>query len=202
LANAFDTSWWDRLITAISGTPLPPPPPTPAPPKVDETAWAKSVEQAHVSDQTNVHDLGLIVFNETQSFTDRPDSSEPIDLARQTLAHAVINADQKWGAARMKWSGTAGAIEPSDSALRNPTVRKAYESSMKAAREAYLSGMDPTNGAVYSNQRETASRANRVMSKFKPQGVPLSTQSGPYSNLYRGKEVRSRIVWLNTYKDQ
>ena len=202
MPDGSDTSWWDRLITTISGTPLPPLPAKPTPPKVDETAWAKSVERARISNQMRVHDLGLIVFNETQSFTDRPDSNEPIDIARQKLAQAVINADQKWGAERKKWSNTAGAIEPSDNALRNATVRRAYESSMKAAREAYLSGTDPTNGAVYLNQRETASRANRVMSKLKPQAVPLSTQSGPYDNLYPGREVRSSIVWLNTYKHE
>jgi hypothetical protein len=98
---------------------------------VDETAWAKSVERARVSNQMRVHDLGLIVVNETQSFTDRPDSNEPIDMARQKLARAVINADQKWGADRSKWSNTTGGIEPSGNVLRNPTVRKAFDSSMK-----------------------------------------------------------------------
>jgi len=142
-----NTSWWDRLVTGLSRKQVSPPP-SPSPPKVDESAWAKSVERARISNQLRVHDLGLIVFNESQSYTDRPDSNEPMDVARQQMAHSIINADQKWGAQRQKWASTALPIEPSENALRNPTVRTAYESSMKAAREGFLSGADPTNGAV------------------------------------------------------
>jgi hypothetical protein len=194
-----DTSWWDRLIAGLSRKDDSPPPPRPAPPKVDEAAWAKNVERARISPQLTVHDLGLIVFGETQSYSDRPDSNEPIVAARQKLAHSVINADHKWRADRQKWANTARPIEPSENVLRNPAVRTAYESSMTAAREAYLSGSDPTNGAVYLNQRKDASRANRVLSRYKPQGVRLSTQSGPYNNSFPNEKMPSRIAWLDTY---
>ena len=161
------------------------------------------MERARISDHLNVHDLGLIVFNESQSYTDRPDSNEPIVMARQKLAHSVINADQKWGAERQtKWASTALPIEPPENALRNPAVRAAYDSSMKAAREAYLSGTDPTNGAVFLNQRADASRANRVSDGGNPRGVPLSTQSGPYNNTYTKGKVPSRTAWMNTYWDR
>ena len=147
-----------------------------------------------------VHELGLIVFGETQSYSDRPDSNEPIVTARQKLAHSVINADKKWGAERQtKWASTALPIDPSENALRNPTVRAAYESSMKAAREAYLSGTDPTNGAVYLNQRTHAGRGNRIMSDKNREGVRLSTQSGPYNNSFPNEKVPSRIAWLDTF---
>ena len=192
-------SSWDRLIAGLSKKQVPPPT-RPPPPKVDESAWAKSVERARISDHLNVHDLGLIIFNESQSYTDRPDSNEPMVVARQKMAHSVINADQKWGAQRQtKWASTALPIEPSENALRNSAVRAAYDSSMKAAREAYLSGTDPTNGAVFLNQRKDASRANLVLSNRRPQGVPLSTQSGPYNDSYVRGEVKSRTAWLDTY---
>src|SRR5689334_14581304 len=85
-----DTSWWDKLINAVK--PQQPPPPTPQPPPVDQSAWEKSVEQAQISDSLGtVHDLGLRIFGETQSFSDRPDSNEPIDLAREKMAWTIIN---------------------------------------------------------------------------------------------------------------
>jgi len=89
-----DNSWWDRLITTLSGTQLPAAPATPTPPRVDETAWTKNAERARISPQLNVHQVGLIVFNESQSYSDEPDSNEPITLARQKWAHSIINADQ------------------------------------------------------------------------------------------------------------
>ena len=202
MPNGPDTSWWDRLITGLSRTPLPPPPPRPTPPKVDETAWAKNVERARMSPQLTVHELGLIVFGETQSYSDRPDSNEPIDVARQKLAHTVINADEKWGPQRGTLASTHGAVEPSENALRNAAVRAAYESSMKAAREAYLSGADPTNGAVFIYQAATPDRSNLRYRGGRPQGVPISTQSGPYNNSYTRGQVKTPTAWLNTYWDR
>jgi hypothetical protein len=115
-----DASWWDRLIAGLSRKEEVPPPPRPTPPKVDESAWARSVQQARISPHLTVRDLGLIIFNETQSNSDRPGSNEAIDMARQNFAHAVINADQMWGPDRHKWSSTALPAEPSENALRNP----------------------------------------------------------------------------------
>lgn len=152
---------------------------------MDQSAWGKSVEQAKISDSLGtVSDLGLIIFNETQSYSDRPDSTEPLDSAREKIAHSILNADQQYGADRQRLAGTASAIEPSDNALRNPAVRAAYDSSMKEARETYLSGNDPTNGAVFSIQLPSPDRSNYVFHNGRPQGVPISTQSGPYNNSY------------------
>ncbi len=196
-------SLWDDLTAGLSQQ-EPPAPPTPEPPAVDQGAWKQSVEQAKISDSLGtVHDLGLRVFNETQSYSDRPDSNEPIDAARQKMAHSIINSDEKWGADREKWARTANPIEPSSDALKNPTVRGAYDSSMNAAREAYLSGNDPTNGALYSIQKPTNDRSNYVFARGNPEGVPISTQSGPYDNSYPNKQnMPSSKAWINTYRDK
>jgi hypothetical protein len=193
-----DRSWWDELINGLTQKQLPPPP-APQPPPVNQSAWEKSVEQTKITDSFgSVQDLGLIIFNETQSYLDRPDSNEPLDVAREKLGHAIMNADQKWGAARMHNASTALPIEPSQKALSNPAVRTAYDS----AREAYLSGSDPTNGAVFSIQKPTADRSNQKFPRGTPEGVPISTQSGPYNNSFPNKKVPSRTAWLNTYWDK
>jgi len=173
----------------------------PQPPPVDQSAWDKSVEQAKISDSLGtVHDLGLIIFNETQSYSDRPDSTEPLDSARENLGHSIMNADQKWGFDRQKNASTALPNEPAAPALSNATVRTAYDSSMRAAREAYLSGTDPTNGALYLNQRPTPDRSNLKFEGGLAEGVPISTQAGLYNNSFPNKEVPSRTAWLNTFR--
>lgn len=195
-----DTSWWDDLIAGLSQK-QPPPPPAPQPPPLDQSAWDKSVEQAKISDSLGtVHDLGLMVFNETQSYSDRPDSNEPIDAAREKIAHPIINADQQWGAKRMDNASTASAVEPPANALNDPATRAAYQSSMKAAREAYLSGNDPTNGAAHFNARGDPGRYNWLPKGMKPPGKPLKTHSGPYDNSYTKGDTPWPEVWFNTYE--
>jgi hypothetical protein len=94
--GADDTSWWDNLINGLAQKQSPPPP-APQPPPVDQSAWDSSVEQAHVSDALgSVRDLGLRIFQETKSYSDRPDSNEPIDGAREKMAWAITNGDSKW----------------------------------------------------------------------------------------------------------
>jgi hypothetical protein len=83
-----DTSWWDDLIAGVSQKEVPPPP-QPQPPPVNQSAWEKSVEQAHVSDDLTVHGVGLSVFGETQSLAELPESNEPIDTAREKVAHMI-----------------------------------------------------------------------------------------------------------------
>ena len=194
-----DTSWWDDLINAVKPQQVPPPP-APQPPPVDQSAWQKSVEQAKISDSLGaVHDLGLRIFQETKSYSDRPDSNEPIDAAREKMGWVAINGDKKWGFDRQRNASMALPIEPSAQELSDPATLTAYQSSMKAARDAYLGWKDPTNGAVFLNQRPTADRSNRKFPGGLPQGVPLNTQSGPYNNSYSKGKVKSPIAWLNTY---
>jgi hypothetical protein len=151
------------------------------------------VEQTHVLPGVTVHDIGLSVFGETKSLHDRPGSDEPIGTARQKVAHTIINGAEKWGPDRMKHASTALPIEPSGKEKLNPATQAAYESSMKAAREAYLSGHDPTNGALHFNIRSTPERFN-----WKGRH-PISTQSGPYDNSFMAGDFPSHTAWLNTY---
>ncbi len=189
--GASKPSWLDRAVDILKPQPGPPPKP-PAPP-VDQGAWRESVEQTHVAPGLTVRDVGLSVFGETRSLRDRPGSNEPIGVARQKVAHAIINGAEKWGADRMKHASTALPIEPSEKQKRDPATHAAYESSMKAAREAHLSGHDPTNGALHFNIRATPERSN-----WKG-GHSISTQSGPYNNSFVAGDFPSHTAWLNTY---
>jgi hypothetical protein len=190
-----DTSWWDELINSARPKPVPPPP-TPKAPGVNQDALERSVDQSRNRALTN-HDVGLIVFQETKSFSGRPDSNRPIDVAREELAHAVINGDRRLGYARPI---TAGAIEPSEQELRNPAIRAAYESSMGAARRAYLSRTDPTNGAEHLNSRGDPGLYNWKAKGMTGPGNPIKTHSGPYNNSYTKGDAPHSAVWLNTYE--
>ena len=190
-----DISWWDELIGGSSRNQAPPPP-TPQPPPANQDALERSVDQSRNRTLTN-HDVGLIVFQETKSFTNTPDSNRPIDVAREELAHAVINGDLKQGYARPR---TAGAIEPSDEELRNPAVRAAYESSMRAARRAYLSPTDPTNGGIHMYFPTTPTQENFLPKPYNPPGYGIKTRAGPYNNSFVNRDVPSHNVYLNTYE--
>jgi hypothetical protein len=76
-----DTSWWDDLIAGLTQKQVPPPP-APQPPPANQDALERSVDQSRNRTLTN-HDVGLIVFQETKSFTNTPDSNRPIDVARK-----------------------------------------------------------------------------------------------------------------------
>jgi hypothetical protein len=196
-----DTSWWDELINAVKPQQVPPPP-SPQPPPVDQNAWEKSVEQAKISDSLGtVHDLGLRIFGETKSYSDRPDANEPIDAAREKMAWTIVNGDRKWGFDRQNRASTASPIEPSEQALQDPPTRAAYQSSMKAAREAYLGWSDPTNGALHLNARVDPGQYNWKPKGMTGPGKRIRTHSGPYNNSYTKGDTPSSVVWLNTYED-
>jgi hypothetical protein len=184
-------SWLDRAVDTFKRQPGPPP--KPAAPPVHEDEWQKSVERKEVVPGLTVRDVGLSIFGETKSLHDRPGSNESLGSARQKVAHMIINGAEKWGLDRVKFASTALPIEPSDKEKRDPATRAAYESAMNAAREAYLSGHDPTNGALHFNIRSTPNRSD-----WKGQ-FPISTQSGPYSNSFVKGDVKSHTTWINTY---
>lgn len=188
-------SWVDRALDHVKHQP---PPKAPAPPPVDKTQWERSVE-AHKVKTLTVHDVGLIVFNETQSLSDTDHANDAIGSARQKVAHAVINADSELGRKRPR---TAHPVEPTSEALRDPGVRRAYDSSMTAAREAYLAPNDSTHGAINFNLRPNASRSNFRPDNGPPPGEKIKTQSGPFNNSFptKGKQgLPSKGVYVNTY---
>jgi hypothetical protein len=189
-------SWLERVLDRIA--PPPPAPASPARPPVDQTAWEQSVDHHKVNTLT-VHDVGLIVFNETRSFSDSDRANEAIDAAREKVAHVVINGDERSGRGRPV---TASAIEPSAETLLNPKERLAYDSSMAAARNAYLSADDPTYGATHFRFLTAADRSNWRFPRGTPGGVPIRTQSGPFNNSYVSSApggVPSHTVYVNTY---
>jgi hypothetical protein len=195
-AGARSQSWLDRVADRIK--PQPSAPGSPAPPPVDQTQWERSVD-AHRVNTLTIHDVGLIVFNETQSVMHDEKANDTVGGAREKVAHVVINGDSQFGRARPK---TAPPIEPSAKAMKDPRTRAAYDSSLRAAREAYLSPTDATHGATYLNLRPSADRSN-----FKPGGprgpeYRIRTQSGPFKNSFPtpGKKgLPSRGIYVNTY---
>ena len=191
------SSWLDRAIDKLK--PQPRAPARPAAPPVHEGEWHKSVERKEVVPGLTVHDVGLSVFGETRSLHDRQGSNEPIGVARQKVAHVIINGAELAHQTGKKPPTVHPPVQPPISALGNSEERAAYESSMNAAREAYLSGHDPTNGATHLNLDVTPTRANHVYSGGTPNGVPISTQSGPYRNSFPNKSVPSHTAWVNTY---
>lgn len=157
------------------------------------------MEQKHIVPDLTVHDVGLSVFGETRSLRDRPGSNEPIRVARQKIAQAMINdaeLSHRTGKPRNK---VHDPVQPSKDVLRRPEERAAYESSLQAAREAYLSGHDPTNGATHLKVPVTPDRSNWKFPRGTAEGLAISTQSGPYNNSFPNRDVPSRIAWVNTY---
>lgn len=190
------TSWQERALDRIK--PQPAQPHAPTPPPVDKAQWEHSVESHRVNKLT-VRDIGLIVFNEMQSYKDTDSANESVGSARQKIAHTIINADTEFGAMRSKLAPTASPIEPSAKELRDPRTRAAYQSSLTAAREAYLSLHDPTHGATNFDFRTTPDRGNLKFQHGTPEGLPLKTQSGPFENSYLKHDVPSKKVYVDTF---
>jgi hypothetical protein len=189
-------SWLDRIADRIS--PQPAEPGSPEPPRVDQTQWEKAVD-SHKLNTLTVHDVGLIVFGETQSVMNSDHANDTLDGTRQKVAHAIINGDLGHGLARPR---TARPIEPSAKELKDSNIRKAYDTSLAAAREAYLSPTDPTQGATHFNLRPNANRSNFKPGDSRGPGFIIRTQSGPFNNSFptSGKNgLPSRGIYVNTY---
>lgn len=189
-------SWLERAMDLLK--PQPEPPLIRALP-IEPSAWRQAVEETHVVPGLTVHDIGLSVFGETRSLSDRPGSNENLDAARLKIAHAMINDAELSHLTAKPRNKVHDPLQPAEKVLRNIDEQTAYESSLRAARDAYLSGHDPTNGAIYFYLAKTPSRANQIYSAENKVGVRISTQSGPYSNSFPQGDTGSRAVWLNTY---
>jgi len=166
---------------------------------VNQEAREKSVEQAHVVPGPSMHEVGLSIFGETRSLRDRPGSNETIGAARQKVAHAMINDAELSRRTGKPRNTVHRPVEPSDKEKRNSEEQAAYESSLCAAREAYLSGHDSTHGATHFNMRPKPDRSNWKFPNGTAEGLTVSTQSGPYDNSFPNKNAPAHAIWLNTY---
>src|SRR2546430_1876376 len=153
---AHHQSWLDHAIDIFKHQPEPPP--KPRTPSVHQGAWQQSVEQKHIVPDLTVHEAGLSVFGETRSLSEKPGSNELIGSARQKVAHVIINGAEEAHRRGHKPPKVHPPIEPRD---LHPEERPAFDSSMQAAREAYLSGHDPTHGATHFSIETKPTRANK-----------------------------------------
>lgn len=187
-------SWLDRAIDVIK--PQPGSPPKPRAPGVDQNAWNQSVEQKHVVPGLTVRDVGLSVFGETRSLRDRPGSNEPIDAARQKVAHAIINGAEEARRHNEKPPKVHGPIQPHD--LGNPEERAAYESSLSAAREAYLSGHILPRARLTSASRRR--RLERIRStREAPERAYRSAPNPARTTILTSEGTLNRIVLGSTH---
>jgi len=189
---AHHDSWLERVIDRFK--PQPAPPPKPSAPSVEGNhAWEQSVDHHHVVPGVTVRDVGLSIYGETRSLHNRPGSNEHIEEARKKIAHAMINDAELSHDTGKRRNRVHDPVEPARKALDNPDEQAAYESSLRAAREADLSGHDPTQGATHFNMRPAPWRFPWKHS------YPISTESGPYENSFPSKDAPRHTTWLNTY---
>jgi RHS repeat-associated protein len=132
-------------------------------------------------------EIGNIIFNETRSL-----SGENIQTARENIAHAIINAEERWGENRNRYAGTAPTRVDARAQQADSTQ---YESSQQAARSAVAihATSDPTNGAVFFNFRSNDSRSDF-------QNAEIQTQVGPLANSYPTSDVPATGIYANTYR--
>ncbi|SMF56459.1 RHS repeat-associated core domain-containing protein [Pseudogulbenkiania subflava] len=128
-------------------------------------------------------DLSGILFNETRSL-----SGEGIDVARQNVAHSIINGDEKYGKRRPKTASPHAVVPSSES--------DTYDACVEAAQNALNQddlGVDPTNGATHFNLRPNASTKPFF-------GNPIRTNNGPFNNSYPTVDLPATGIYVNTYR--
>jgi hypothetical protein len=183
-------SWVDRLIDHLT-TPrsATQPPPSPKPPGMPPEAYA----HMKINDLTVRH-VANIVANENRDVT--PGKSSPQDLQKAKLfqAHAIINADRKYGDRRDALVSTA----PKD--VTAPLEHShQYGQALDAARTAFqqqLSGSDPTGGRMWFNNRSEAGTYER---HFKNGDADVFRQFGPFQ---LGKQTKYTIINDNPKSDR
>jgi hypothetical protein len=173
-------SWLDHFLGLV-GPPSPPLPPHPTPPRAAPEAY----DDAKVN-VLRVRQIANIVANENRDV--KPGKSSPQELQRAKIAqaHAIINADRKYGTQRDDVVGTApktvtGALASSEQ----------YKQSLDAARTAFqqqLAGQDPIGGRMWFNHRNNADTGARHLGH---EQVGVFEQFGPFQ---LGKHTRYTII--------
>jgi len=145
-----------------------------------QDAAAKAAAPGVTPDQ-----LAAIIYNETRSL-----SGPQAQQMREQIAHAVLNADAKWGGKRMTYAHTAPMT------AQVPDVEKGtYDASVQSARTAmdqHAKGVDPTNGAVFYQFLPGPSPSvwqNRSM----------KVQQGPFNNSHPQGNLGPRGVYGDAY---
>ncbi len=123
-----------------------------------------------------------IIFNETRSL-----SGPNISGAWQDLAHAIINGDTALGDNRPRTAPTTATVPCREQATYNSILNN-----VATVRSEIQNGIDPTNGAMNFNLRNSNSTAPWF-------GIPLQTSAGPLNNSYTGGGLNSTGVYVNTY---
>jgi hypothetical protein len=127
--------------------------------------------------------IANIIFNETRSF-----SGLNVAEARRNIAHVIINGDEALGDRRPITAPTTATVPRSEASI--------YQACMDAVADAKAqraNGIDPTNGAMNFNFRNT----NSTSPFF---GMQVQTQVGPLNNSYTGGGLNSTGVYANTYR--
>jgi hypothetical protein len=169
-------SWVDRLVDHLT-TPrsATEPPPPPAPPGMPPEAY----DHMKINKLTG-RQVANIIANEDHDVT--PGTSSPEDFYQSKLwkAHAIINADQKYGDRRDNLVGTAFK-EVTPELENSPQYRQALVAARQAFQEQ-LAGKDPTGGRMWFNNRDTASTRPRVLNPKDPEHstVGVNRVFGPF----------------------
>lgn len=138
-----------------------------------------------------VEQIGNIVFNESRSLY-----GDGIEIARENIAHAIINGNERWGDRVNIYAQPASPIV-NDEAKKMDSEQ--YNDSQTAAINAVMkhsAGVDPTSGAEHFNFRINDSRSNFLKTCY------IVTQVGPLDNSWPSPELpAAHGIYGNTYKD-
>jgi len=107
-------------------------------------------DNAHINKLT-VTQVAGVVFNENRDVQPGESTPEQLQDAKTAQAHAVIDADHKYGKKREQITGTAPWKVPKK--LKGSTQ---FQQALNAARKAYQDdniGINPIGGRVYFNNR-------------------------------------------------
>jgi len=126
--------------------------------------------------------IANIIFNETRSL-----SGKNISEARQYIAHAIINGDEKLGEKRPITAPTTAKIPKSEQAIYQSILED-----VARVRNERVQGIDSTHSAMHFNFRNTDSTAPFY-------GLSVQTHVGPLENSYTGSGLNRTGVWANTY---
>jgi hypothetical protein len=136
------------LLRHPSKLATPPPPQAPPPPHLPPPEFA--FDQARIRELT-VEQVAGIVFNENRDVTSGKMSDNDLLNAKTAQAHAVINADRRWGPQRLHLARTAPP-EVSDELKKTPQFHQALAAARQAFQDDKL-GTDTSGGRFFFNHR-------------------------------------------------